>query len=118
MSPLEINEKCDPVGPDASRCGRRASSKGFLPISLSRYLDLLDWTGRQLRSDKRGAIPENLAPILQRLGVDSKTWCELVGQFGRLFKRVAGGPAAMATETTRRGQNWMQAPGAALLANG
>ena len=69
MSPLEIDEKADPLGADASGCGRRASLKGFLSISLSRYLQLLDWTGRQLRSDKRGAIPRHLAPILQRLGI-------------------------------------------------
>jgi putative transposase len=31
---------------------------------------LLDWTGRELHRDKRGAIPENLAPILDRLGID------------------------------------------------
>ncbi len=29
---------------------------------------LLDWTGRELRRDKRGAIPDELAPILDRLG--------------------------------------------------
>ncbi len=115
MSPLEINEQSDPVGADASANGRRASCKGFLPLSLGRYLQLLDWTGRQLRVDKRGAIPADLAPILQRLGLDAANWCDLVLRFGRLFKRVAGGPPAVAAEAKRRGQNWMQAPGAALL---
>jgi hypothetical protein len=36
-------------------------------LALDRYLELLDWTGRQLAAGKRGAIPANLAPILQRL---------------------------------------------------
>jgi len=115
MSPLEINEKSDPVGADASPDGRRASCKGFLPLSLGHYLQLLDWTGRQLRADKPGLIPADLAPILQRLGLDTANWCELVLRFGRLFKRVAGGPPAIAAEAKRRGQNWMQAPGAALI---
>jgi hypothetical protein len=47
----------------------RASNKGCLPMSFGEYLDLLDWTGRQLRDDKRGAIPQELAPILQRLHI-------------------------------------------------
>ena len=35
----------------------RASDKGLLPISLDDYLKLLDWTGRQVRQDKKGSIP-------------------------------------------------------------
>ncbi len=118
LSPLEINERSDPVGPDASGCGRRASLKGFLSISLTRYLELLDWTGRQLRSGKRGAIPNHLAPILSRLGIDTDGWCDLVGKFGRLFKRAAGGADALSREADRRGQRWMQAPGMRLLTGG
>lgn len=38
--------------------------------SLEKYLELLDGTCRQIRSDKVGAIPEHLQPILTRIGVD------------------------------------------------
>jgi hypothetical protein len=31
------------------------------------YYRLLDWTGRAIRDDKKGSIPEDLAPILERL---------------------------------------------------
>ena len=115
LSPIEIDEQSDPVGVHASGCGRRASLKGFLSISLARYLELLDWTGRQLRHDKRGAIPDELAPILKRLGIDSSGWCDLVKKFGRLFKRAAGSPESMAGEAERRGQSFMHAPGCSLL---
>ena len=115
LSPIEIDEQSDPVGTDPSGCGRRASLKGFLSISLARYLELLDWTGRQLRSHKRGAIPDQLAPILKRLGIDSSDWCDLVKKFGRLFKRAAGSPESLASEATRRGLSYMHAPGGSLL---
>ena len=115
MAPIEIREATDPIGPDLSLAGRRASNKGFLPISLSEYLALLDWTGRSIRSDKRGSIPAELAPILKRLGLDANSWCTLVEKFGRLFKRVAGTPDSLAVEAKRRGQNYLQAPGASLL---
>ena len=49
LSPIEINELLDPVGADLDSSGRRASRKGFLSITMARYLDLLDWTGRQIR---------------------------------------------------------------------
>ncbi len=107
MSPLEISEKKDPIGTDASPCGRRASRKGFLSMSLARYLELLDWTGRQLRKKKRGSIPDHLAPILTRLGIEIKSWCGLVSRFGRLFKRVTGTSNSVSQEAARRSQSWL-----------
>ncbi|MCU7933535.1 MAG: hypothetical protein KZQ99_01480 [Candidatus Thiodiazotropha sp. (ex Dulcina madagascariensis)] len=41
-----------------------------LPFSLTDYLQLTDWTGRAIRDDKSGAIPNHLAPILERLNID------------------------------------------------
>ena len=118
MNPLEIDEKSDLAGADASPCGRRASLKGFLSMPLTKYLGLLDWTGRQLRSDKRGTIPAELAPILERLGLDAVGWCDLVQKFGKLFKRAAGATESLAAEAARRGQTYLQAPGASLLTVG
>ena len=116
MSPLEINERTDPIGPDLNPTPRRASQKGFLSMSLAKYLELLDWTGRQIRSNKRGAIPADLAPILDRIGLNTNSWCDLVVQFGRKFKRAAGSPQSLAEEARRRQQPYMHAPGAALIA--
>jgi hypothetical protein len=68
----------------------RASDQGFLPIETEHYVMLLDWTGRQLQADKLGAIPDHLAPILDRLGVNRSIWVETVHGFGRLFRQAAG----------------------------
>ncbi len=104
MSPIEISEANDPVGTDASPCGRRASLKGFLSVSLRKYLELLDWTGRLIRGGKRGAIPDGLAPILVRLGIQSDQWKSLISGFGQLFKRVAGNAVSINQEAARRGR--------------
>ena len=40
-------------------------------MTLKKYLELLDWTGRQIRKDKRGRIPATLVPILERLKLDA-----------------------------------------------
>lgn len=115
LSPIEIDEQTDPVGTDPSPTTRRASQKGFLPLSLAKYLELLDWTGRTLVAGKRGKIPSHLAPILERLGVDGSGWYRLVKNFGRLFKRAAGKADSIAAEATRRGQAYMQAPGSLVI---
>ena len=45
--------------------GARASNTGCLAMTFAEYLQLLDWNGRQLRQEQRGAIPADLAPILE-----------------------------------------------------
>ncbi|MEI8608337.1 transposase [Enterovibrio sp. Hal110] len=45
-----------------------------LPFRLMDYLELVDWTGRQSRDDKRGHIDGKEPEILKRLGFDSAQW--------------------------------------------
>ena len=87
---------------------RRASSKGFLPMTLADYLSLLDWTGRQLRRDKRGAIPAEMQPLFARLKISGAGWFDLIQDFSRLFRRAAGRPESLATEAARRDRRWLQ----------
>ena len=44
-----------------------------IPYLLTDYLDLVDWTGRMIRKDKRGAISTDLPPILERLSIEPRT---------------------------------------------
>ena len=85
----------------------RASDKGLLPISLDDYLMLLDWTGRQIRQDKKRAIPSELAPILQRLQINADNWLETVSQFDSRFTHVAGRVESMAKAAVRLGRRWL-----------
>ena len=64
-----------------------------LPFRLTDYLELVDWTGRVIREDKRGAIDAELPPILERLGIEPKHWLFLTQHFESRFKgsyRVCG----------------------------
>ena len=72
LSPFELSEE---IGNSAVP-NSRASNTGCLPMSFADDLNLLDWTGRQLRADKRGAIPADLAPILERLQVSDEGWMQ------------------------------------------
>src|SRR5690606_36237973 len=103
-------ERRDPTGPHLDDAGRRASLKGFLSDSLEKYLELLDWTDRQIRSDKIGSIPKHLQPILTRIGLDMHGWCDIVVRLGRMFKRAAGSPEHLAEEASRRGLDRMSRP--------
>jgi REP element-mobilizing transposase RayT len=56
-------------------------------FSLIDYLELVDHTGRLLRDDKRGAIALHLPPILNRLGIDRKTWLNNATAFEQVYRK-------------------------------
>ena len=51
------------------------------------YLELVDWTGRIIRNDKRGFIDNELPPILPRLKIPSEQWHINATQFEALHAR-------------------------------
>ncbi|MEQ8790972.1 MAG: hypothetical protein RIC55_32210, partial [Pirellulaceae bacterium] len=113
LAPLPLAESAADPGPAPSASPARCSDRGFLPMSVDDYLQLLDWTGRRLVHGKHGAIPPDLAPILDRLQIAEKDWLELAGGFGRLFQRVAGRAASIARLRTPAGRTFR--PGHARL---
>ena len=105
LSPLTLDER----GTDLDgHPQRRASNKGFLPLAWEEYLRLLDWTGRQIRQDKRGSIPTDLAPILDRLQIVPDAWTSVVSHFGRWFGTAAGRTETLAAEASRRHRRWLR----------
>jgi len=68
---------------------REEMPKG-LPFRLDDYLELVDWTGRQVRDDKRGAVAQDLPPILERLAIEPKHWLSMSRHFESRFKGLVG----------------------------
>ena len=79
LAPVELEPKRKKVREKCST--RRASNQGCVFMSLAEYLQLLDWTGRQLKPGKRGAIPRNAPPILDRLNLSAELWLHAVEHF-------------------------------------
>ena len=77
-------------------------------ISEESYLELLDWTGRQIRADKPGHIPASLAPLLTRLDIDVTQWVEAVDRYGSLFYRIVGRVEGMIEEAARLGRRFFR----------
>jgi hypothetical protein len=61
-----------------------------IPFNLSDYLELVDWSGRIIREDKRGFIPDHMPNILQRLDMDARHWVYLTKNFELPFKDLVG----------------------------
>jgi REP element-mobilizing transposase RayT len=54
------------------------------------YLRLVDWTGRAIREDKKGAIPTDLAPILERIGLNPDAWLKSASHYNKNYFSVLG----------------------------
>ncbi len=103
MAPVELEPKRQGV---REKCSvRRASNQGWIFMSLSQYLELLDWTGRQLKPGKQGSIPKNAPAILKQLNLSAELWLHAVEHFGkrRAANRVT--PALRFNATARSVQN-------------
>ena len=94
LAPVYLDELRDALQVLPSESGYRCSDRGFLNMTTTQYLELLDWTARSLAPGKSGSTPIDAPPTWQRLGLglSSDTWLELVANFGILFKLVAGKP--------------------------
>jgi hypothetical protein len=78
-----------------------------LNLPLDAYLQLLDWTGRELRAGKRGSIPAELAPTIDRLSIRSDGWVDCVREFGAWFRRAAGRPVSLTAFAHRQQRHWL-----------
>ena len=86
---------------------------GVIPYAFADYLLLVDWTGRCVRSDKRGSIAHALPPIAVRLGIDSEAWQRAMRPHGNVFGRAMGKLNHMRLHASTLGQSWVKGLGAA-----
>jgi hypothetical protein len=100
--------------PIQSECGRR----GILQMTAAEYFDLVDKSGRMVRSGKRGTIDVDLAPILLRIGANPDAWLETVSRFGSKFRLAAGLVSSLRNFADRLGRRWLQGAAAARTAFG
>ncbi len=61
-----------------------------LPFRLTDDLELVDWTGRIIRKDKRGAIQKSVPPVLDRLGIRVDNWMTMANKFEKTLKGFVG----------------------------
>jgi hypothetical protein len=51
-----------------------ASMGAYLPITTQDYLELIGWSARLTRADKRGSVDVDEPPILRKLGLTEHQW--------------------------------------------
>jgi hypothetical protein len=103
--PNNSQQQTDGLHPFAGNL--RCDMPNGLPFRLTDYLELVDWTGRILRDDKRGAISESTLQILQQLNIDPKQGCYLSQDFESQFKSLVGTSYHIKQACHQLGKQWV-----------
>jgi putative transposase len=88
--------------------GKGLVSEACIHMHLIDYIELVDWSGRQIRPDKRGAISDIAPPILARLGIEQGNWLQNCQKLEDEFRQVIGPVAAINKFCKAIGQKWLQ----------
>jgi REP element-mobilizing transposase RayT len=90
--------------------------RGILQMTAAEYFDLVDKSGRMMRSDKWGVIDADLAPILLRVGANPEAWLDTVTRFGSKFRLAAGLLSNLRSFAHQLGRRWLKGVAAARAA--
>jgi REP element-mobilizing transposase RayT len=89
--------------------GREDNHPNAIGFTSNDYLELVDWAGRAIREDKRGAIPSDTPPILARLGLEPDGFvAHLRGHKGRPHPLVMGPVEKMRETAQQLGQRFIK----------
>src|SRR6056297_2818979 len=85
-----------------------------IPYEIRDYLELVDWSGRAVIKGKRGSIPDNLPPILERLKIDPGSYVKFINRNEKSrFGNFIGPVETMRTLAERFGKSFLKGQTAA-----
>jgi hypothetical protein len=99
-----------PISPDEPEISTRSATWTGEPeswgIDEAAYVDLVEETGRTLAVGKRGSIPAQAPPLIERLGISEPRWHQAMADSGRMLGSVIGGPESRQAWAEQAGQRW------------
>jgi len=77
-------------------------------MTQAEHLFLVDYTGRQIRADKRGAIEGPAPSVLGRLGYRTDSWTRQVLAVKSDYSRAMGAVESLVEKAVEIGQRWLR----------
>ena len=85
----------------------------FLQITTEDNLNLIDWTARLTRPDKRGSVDAAEPPVLRKLGLSERQWHQQMLGTETNYWRAIGSAQALIEKAAAMGQGWLKGLGSA-----
>lgn len=86
----------------------RENDPGHIPYNLVEYIQLVEWTGRQIHPQKSGYIAQDIPPIFARLNISHKIWLRNCRELESIYHRVIGPAADMQQFCEKLKQKWLR----------
>ncbi|MGI3018299.1 alpha-amylase family glycosyl hydrolase, partial [Shewanella algae] len=83
-----------------------AAEQSGIPFHFADYLELIDWTGRAVREDKRGFIACSRPKLLLELGISDDAWITSAKEFRHQYSGMSGRWDAMCAMKAKYGGKW------------
>jgi REP element-mobilizing transposase RayT len=80
----------------------------MLSLTQGQYIELVQWTGQQVRPDKKGAIPKHTPLGLHKTGCSAKHWPTQVKAVGSGYWRMIGTAQQLMEKAESLGQQWLK----------
>ena len=90
---IDFQAKLKPLMPFENRANQDTRDSIF--YHFESYLELVDWTGRIIRDDKRGHIDNTIPPILDRLQITATQWRINTTQFEAIHSKRFNRPTLL-----------------------
>jgi len=84
-----------------------ANGFAVIPISFKDYLELLDYTGRQVKRGKKGTIDDQAPSVMARLGYSAEQWADAQQPKLTWTQRALGNTEAIKDYCAAIGQQWI-----------
>lgn len=82
-----------------------------LPIELSVYRDLVEWTGMAQVQNKRGFLSQSSLTALNKLALEESDWLGFMHDFGKHYRCVFGSKEKIKALALRVGKSWLSGQG-------
>ena len=82
-----------------------------LSLKQGKYIELVKWTGQQVRPDKKGAIPKIVPAALSKTGCTAKHWSTHFKAVGSGYWRMIGTTEQLMEKAEAIGQRWLKGIG-------
>ena len=66
-----------------------------IPYNIIEYIQLVDWTGRQIKAGKHGYLSRDIPPIFERLKISTSAWLHNCEWLENTYYRVIGSAARL-----------------------
>jgi hypothetical protein len=79
-----------------------------LPMTLRSYIELVEWTGKNIIHPNKAAMPKNIQSCLSNLNLQQDHWLKQIENYGKNYCHVVGPAAMIKAKAKQLKRRWLK----------